>query len=233
MKTVALIPARGGSKGLPKKNIRDIFGKPLIAWSIMQALAAKNVSQVFVSTNCQEIAKTGEKFGAKVPFIRPDNISDDTASTESAIIHFCEYLDAASIKADNILLIQCTSPVRAQGRFDDAIQYFNKKKFDSMVSVANCHNFLWKNIENPEALYDFKNRPRRQDIPPMSQNLMETGSFYIFKKKKFIKSKNRICGKVGLYKTPTTEMFDIDSLTDFSICESLLSISSLNANFAA
>ena len=233
MRTVALIPARGGSKGLPKKNIKDIFGKPLIAWSIIQALTAKLISDVFVSTNCHEIAGISKKFGASVPFIRPDNISDDTASTESAILHFCEYIDDAKIKVDNILLIQCTSPVRAHGRFDDAIKHFNRKKFDSMLSVANCHNFLWRNIENPEALYDFKNRPRRQDIPSVDQNLVETGSFYIFKKDKFMLSENRLCGNIGLYKTPTTEMFDIDTLSDFSICENLLSIHSEHDNFAA
>ena len=233
MKTVALIPARGGSRGLPGKNIKRIYGKPLIAWSIEQALSSKSISEVYVSTNCPKIADVSLNYGAKIPFLRPKKLSDDMASTESAVLHFCSEMKKLKENFDNILLIQCTSPVRACGRFDDALKYFEINGYDSLVAVTESRRFHWKNFDKPEALYDFEHRPRRQDITENSLSYIETGSFYLFKNEKFFKHKNRIFGKVGLYKTPENEMFDIDNVTDFSICEKLLSIQSLRQNFAA
>jgi len=233
MKTVALIPARGGSIGIPDKNIKEIYGKPLISWSIEQALSSESITDVFVSTNSPKIATVSLRAGAQVPFLRPEELSDDCSSTESAVIHFCQYLDQNDISADNILLIQCTSPVRAAGRFDDAIKFFVSNKYDSLLSVAENHHFYWKDTGSPTANYDVKNRPRRQDIPGKEQSYVETGSFYIFKKNLFAEEKNRIFGKIGLYKTPKTEMIDIDNITDFLICERLLSLNNAKNIFIA
>ena len=224
MKTIALIPARGGSKGVPRKNIKRIFGKPLICWSIEQALEAIKVSDVFVSTNCPDIAKVSSDAGANIPFLRPDNLSGGKATTESVVLHFCEFLTKKRIDVDNILLIQCTSPVRAKGRFDEAIEYFEKGNYDSLLSVTKSHRFLWKNKKLPEPSYDIYNRPRRQDILEGDCAYIETGSFYLFKKNDFLREKNRIFGNIALYNTPENEMIDIDTITDFSICESLLKV---------
>ena len=232
MSTVALIPARGGSVEIPGKNIKKIYGKPLISWSIEQALSSKNLSDVYVSTNSTEIATISRKAGAKVPFLRPEALSLDSSSTESAILHFCNYLDTNKIAAENILLIQCTSPVRAEGRFDDAINFFQTNNYDSVVAVSDSHHFYWNNLECPKANYDIKNRPRRQDISHQDYSFVETGSFYIFKKDKFLKEKNRIFGNIGLYRTPKNEMIDIDNILDFSICERLLSLSDKEKNSA-
>ena len=222
MKTVALIPARSGSRGILGKNIKKIAGKPLIAWSIEHALSCNLVDAVYVSTNCEEIAQISRNYGAVVPFLRPRKISLDTSPTETAVEHFCHYLDQKKLKYENILLIQCTSPIRAGDRFDSAIEYFSKKKFDSLISVAESHRFCWKNSKVPTADYDFKKRPRRQDILPANKSFVETGSFYLFKISKFLETKNRICGKHGLYVTPEEEALDIDSMLDFFVCESLL-----------
>jgi len=222
MKTVAFIPARGGSKGLPKKNIKEIAGKPLIAWSIEHALSATQVDDVFVSTDCEEIAAVATAYGAKVPFLRPPEISSDQASTESAMIHFCEYLQKERIHYDNFLLIQATSPVRAKGRFDDALTFFKKGEFDSLVAVAPSHRFFWKNPEKPQASYDAMNRPRRQDISPEEQSYVETGSFYITTMEGLGKYQNRLCGNIGLYITPELESFEIDTQIDFDVCEAIL-----------
>ena len=224
MKTIALIPARAGSKGLPNKNIRNIAGKPLIGWSIEQAFAAKDIDEVYVSTNCTKIAKIAESFGAKVPFLRPEAISGDEAITEDTVIHFLSFLQKSNISCDNLLLIQCTSPVRQSGRFDDAIQFFDSNKYDSILSVSESHRFYWRNLKEPVPLYNFQARPLRQNISKDDLSYFETGSFYLFKKDVFLRYKNRICGSVGLYVTPENEMFDIDGITDFSICEALLNI---------
>jgi CMP-N,N'-diacetyllegionaminic acid synthase len=233
MKTVAFIPARSGSIGIPEKNIKLIAGKPLIAWSIEQAISSELIDEVYISTNSEKIANIGKKYGANVPYLRPQNISGATATTESSVEHFCEFLDQNQLVVENILLIQCTSPVRAYNRFDSAIKYFIRKDFDSLISVSESHRFSWKNLDNPNADYDFTNRPRRQDILKTDKLFVETGSFYLFKKSEFLKSKNRICGKYGLYLTPEEESFDIDSMVDFSICESLLNLKKNIKTFAA
>ncbi|TDO95984.1 cytidylyltransferase domain-containing protein [Marinomonas balearica] len=222
MRTVAFIPARGGSKGIPGKNIKDIAGKPLIVWSIERAKNSKLVDKVIVSTDSEEIAKIAKENGAEVPFLRPEDISGDTATTESAMLHYCDWLEKNNELYDNLLLVQVTSPIRAETRFDDAINYFKNNQLDSLLSVCPSHRFFWRDLENPVASYDFKNRPRRQDLKQSEIPYMETGSFYITKIEKLRKHKNRLCGKVGMFVTPEEESYEIDSLVDFKFCESML-----------
>jgi len=223
MSVVALIPARGGSKGVPKKNIKELGGKPLIAWSIEQALASELIDRVIVSTDSEEIAAISKAYGAEVPFMRPAEISGDTASTESSMLHCCEFLEREeSFLPGIIVLIQCTSPIRSTGVFDQAITEFRNKDYDSMLSVSESHRFTWKNPSSPIASYDFKNRPRRQDISPVDREYLETGSFYITKRSILIHEKNRLGGKVGFFVTPEIESFEIDSDVDFVICEELV-----------
>lgn len=233
MKTVAFIPARSGSKGVADKNVKLICEKPLIAWSIEQAITSKLIDEVYVSTDCTRIAAISKSYGAKVPFLRPQSISGDYSTTESAIEHFCQFLEENKLSYENILLIQCTSPIRAIGRFDDAITNFKSSKVDSLISVSKSHRFLWKNFDQPIANYDFKHRPRRQDIGIQENTYIETGSFYLFKRSAFMKDKNRICGKYGLYLTPDEESFDIDTALDFAVCEALMHSSKDQANFVA
>lgn len=221
MKTIALIPARGGSKGLPGKNIKSLAGKPLIVWSIEQAINSDLIDEVYLSTDCPEIKLIAERAGAKVPFLRPDNISTDSASTESAMIHFCEWLIKNEIDCDNLLLIQATSPVREHDRFDNAIYEFEKSKKDSLLTVVPSHRFIWKDLEEPKASYDYKNRPRRQDLIG-NINYMETGSFYISKFSQFMREGNRLFGEIYMYQTPENESYEIDTLIDFKVCEILM-----------
>jgi len=220
MKTVALIPARSGSKGVPGKNTKNLCGKPLIAWSIEQAIASRNIDRVFVSTDCEEIAKIARDSGAEIPFLRPKELASDDATTESAIHHFLDYLQSKNTTPTKIVLLQCTSPIRHAGTLDRAIDYFDKKKFDSLLSVRNFHGFLWKDIINPKAGYDYKNRPRRQDIKEKSY--LETGSFYITDPQLFLKEKNRLVGKIGMFVTSEEESYEIDTEIDFSICEGIM-----------
>lgn len=222
MTTVAFIPARGGSKGVPGKNVKLIAGKPLLAWSIEQAKSASLIDKVVVSTDCPEIAACARQYGAEVPFMRPADISGDTATTESAMLHYCEWLSARGEKFDNFLLVQATSPIRAAGRFDDAIRFFEAEQFNSLLTVTPSHRFFWKNPSAPEASYDFMKRPRRQDIPESDRRYMETGSFYITRWDDLVSTRNRLCGKVGMYITPEEESYEIDSLVDFKVCESIM-----------
>lgn len=223
MTTVAFIPARGGSKGVPGKNVKLIAGKPLLAWSIEQAKSASLIDKIVVSTDCPEIAACARQYGAEVPYMRPADISGDTATTESAMLHYCEWLSARGEKFDNFLLVQATSPIRAAGRFDDAIRFFEAEHFNSLLTVTPSHRFFWKNPSAPEASYDFMKRPRRQDVPESDRRYMETGSFYITRWDDLVSTRNRLCGKVGMYITPEEESYEIDSLVDFNVCESIMS----------
>ncbi len=221
MSTIAIIPARGGSKGIKNKNIRTLNSKPLLAWSIEQALNSSEISEVYVSTDSQKIASIASNYGAKIPFLRPSEIADDFATSEAVMLHFSNWLIENNKSCDNLILVQATSPLRASNRFDDAIKKFKTSQKDSLVTVCESHRFFWR-ADNNTANYDFRNRPRRQDILPNDQLFLETGSFYISKFEKFLKYKSRLFEDIYLYKTPHIESFEIDDEIDLQICEALL-----------
>lgn len=229
MKVLAFIPARGGSKGLPGKNIKMLAGKPLIAWSIQQAKASAVIDRVIVSTDCPQIAEVAIQYGAEVPFYRPDEIAGDNATTESAMLHCCEYLKERDELPDYIVLIQATSPIRSKGQFEKALAYIKSNDFDSLLSVSKSHRFTWKiQADKPVASYDYMKRPRRQDISEADQVFLETGSFYITRINRFLETKNRLCGTIGLFETPEDESYEIDTMVDFRVCEEILKLKILN-----
>lgn len=214
MKISALIPARGGSKGIPDKNIRFLNGKPLIVYSIEQALNSEYIDDVYVSSDSEIILNISKDSGAKI-ILRPEDISGDTATTESVIDHFLTKVDT-----DIVVLIQCTSPFRTDNCFDEAILEL-KRGFDSIISVSPTHKFRWKLDDTSiKPLYDYKNRPRRQDI--IDVDFVETGSFYIFKKRVYLKDKNRLCGEIGYHIMPEQYSYEIDTENDFKVIESLM-----------
>jgi N-acylneuraminate cytidylyltransferase len=227
---IAIIPARSGSKGLPRKNILPFCGKPLIAWTIEQAVKSTLVDRVIVSTDSEEIAHIATTYGAEVPFFRPDVLSSDTATTEDVLLHVCGELQNMGSVFDNIILLQCTSPIRFKNTIDNAVKQFLSDEADSLLSVCETHRFFWHDKQNPEASYDYINRPRRQDIKASMIPYMETGSIYITKVKKLVSDENRITGKISLFETDYLESFEIDNLTDFELCEFLAKKVMLNEN---
>ena len=165
MTYLAIIPARGGSKGLPNKNILPLNGLPLIAWTIQQAKSVAKIDHVVVSTDDQKIAEIALSYGAEVPFIRPAELAMDETPTEPVMLHALEfYRENKNYIPNAIILLQPTSPIRRPKSITEALNEFERKNLDSLLSVCEDHHFYWKNKESPEALYDFENRPIRQDI---------------------------------------------------------------------
>jgi len=150
---LAMIPARGGSKGLPRKNILPLLGKPLIAWTIEQGLASKYLDKVMVSTDDEEIARVAREYGAEAPFLRPAELATDTATTIAAIHHALAFYEERGIDFNYLALLEPTSPLRAGGDIDKSIKLLidHEAEADSLVSVGEVHMehpSIVKKIEN-------------------------------------------------------------------------------------
>lgn len=220
-----LIPARGGSKRLPRKNVKLLCNKPLIAWSIEVAKASKFVDQIIVSTDDLEIKEVSEKYGAKVPFLRPEFLSNDMASSFDVIKHAIHFLN---IENENhlLILLQPTSPLRTVEELDQALNFFIERSASGVVSVSEAeHSPLWSNVlpDNCE-MSDFI-RPevkgkRSQDLPKFYRL---NGSIYIYKASELI-AKNSIFydETVFAYETSKCTSVDIDTELDFIIAETLM-----------
>jgi CMP-N,N'-diacetyllegionaminic acid synthase len=218
---IAIIPARGGSKGIPNKNIIDFCGKPLVAWTIEQCLSSRYITDVWVSSDNQEILNIAKKYGAKT-IKRPEDISGDLASSESTWRHAIEVIQKNS-NVDLVLAPQPTSPLREAKDIDNAIELFQKEKYDSLFSSCIVEDLLfWKEDERKQLQsvnYDYLNRKRRQD---MKEQIVENGSFYIFKPEIIQKYNNRFGGKIGHSRMDFWKMFEIDNLEDLKKCRALM-----------
>jgi CMP-N,N'-diacetyllegionaminic acid synthase len=222
----AIIPARGGSQGLPGKNIRLIGGRPLISWSIQQALDTAGVDSVVVSTDSPEIACIAEADGAYVPGLRPSKLAEDSTPTEPVLRHIVDILDAEGERPDAIVLLQPTSPIRLPGSIGRALNLFNSTNADSLVSMVETHDFFWRLPEgenqSPVAEYDFRNRPRRQDMSQSDRRYKENGSIYIARTEILYSENNRLGGEIMGFVMDGVEGYEIDTVTDFTIVEALM-----------
>ena len=215
----AFIPARGGSKGILGKNIKEFAGKPLIVHSIEYALNCSQIDEVVVSTDDDNIAKIARKAGARI-VNRPPELSTDSATTESAIHHFVNKFNK---KPDILVLLQPTSPYRPKRSLENAISHFTENEFDSLLSIIPTHRFFWrvKDDQTTFAEYDYLNRPHRQDLKQEDIRYMENGSLYIFTRKHFDKTGNRLGGKIGYVEWPEEYGIEIDTPLDFNMVEKI------------
>ncbi len=212
-----IIPARAGSKGILRKNIMDFCGKPLLAWSILQAKESLEVSNVYVSTDGDDIADVAMKFGAQV-IRRPAEIATDTATSEAALKHAVHEIEKNE-SFDSAVFLQATSPLRRKNDISEAIRLYWEKGYDSLFSMTVLEDYcLWKkdNNELQSFSYDYKNRGRRQERKPL---YLENGSIYVFSKEVLETYDNRLGGEIGMYPMPFHCSYEIDSIEDIPICE--------------
>ena len=214
-RTIALVPLRGGSKSIPKKNIKMIGGQPLCAWTLQAASNAQRIEQVYVSTDCNEIKNVVSSLDINVRIIdRPPELATDEATTESVMLHFVERVPSF----DYLVTIQATSPLLESWHLDEALEKFEAGGFDSLLSVVRTKRFFWHDDGNP-LNYDPLRRPRRQDF---SGVLLETGAFYITKTSLLNSSKCRLGGTIGFYEMPQETATEIDEPHDWDVAAKLL-----------
>ena len=214
-----IIPARGGSKGIPGKNIKNFEGKPLITHTIDYALSSKHlINNIIVSTDDDQIAAISKASGVEI-IERPKHLATDTASTESVIEHAIPLIKP---NPDILILLQPTSPLRPKGSLEIAINKFIDGNYDSFLSLSPTHNFFWSINKNyAKAKYDFNNRPRRQDIVESKMNYVENGSIYIFTTKNFNFTKNRLGGNIGYIIFDEEFSHEVDTPQDLKILEQI------------
>lgn len=217
----AIVLARGGSKGIPKKNLVPVFGKPLIAWTIEAARNAGFVRDVVVSTDSEEIAETARALGARVPALRPAEFATDTSPAEDALHHALHHLCRDEMP-DSVLFPQVTSPVRRLDTLADAFRHFEEGGFDSLFSARLIRNYIWRNLPEPEPLYDPHNRLMRQQIPPEKRYYRETGNFYLFRTRSFLSTGCRLTGRISFFETSDEEVVEIDEPQDIKVAELML-----------
>jgi len=218
---VAIILARGGSKGIPRKNLMNFCGKPLVYWSVQHALDTKEISSVWVSSDSDEILKTIKKYGAN-PIKRPKNLSTDTAQDEEGYLHAINEIEANNRKIDLVVALQPTSPIRESSDIKRGIKKFTKANYDSMFSCAIIGDFyIWEKFRNKlrSINYDYKNRTRRQQF---KEQYVENGSFYIFKPNILKKYNNRLGGNIGITLMEFWKSFEIDEMKDVKLCELIM-----------
>lgn len=236
MRILCVIPVRGGSKGIPRKNLKPIAGKPLVAWTIEQALDAKTALapeielDVVVSTDDKELADIAREYGAEVPFMRPAELAEDTTATEPVIEHAIEFMSHEDRRPDAVMLLQATSPVRLPGTLARAVRQFAASDSDSMVGVIPIGPFIWAATEPPTAQYEVMARPRRQELTRETFRYRENGSMYITKTEIYEKFHNRLAGKIELFMLEDIEGVDIDAPIDFSVAEHQLEQIQKNVN---
>jgi CMP-N,N'-diacetyllegionaminic acid synthase len=222
---LAIVPARGGSKGLPGKNTRLLRGKPLIAYAVEEALKSTHVKEVIVSTDSLKISEIAMRFGAKCPFMRPAELANDDSLAIDTYLYTIERMEKElGCQIDDICVLQPTSPLRLAADIDGAISLFKKKSADSVVSFTReAHPISWhKQIDSDQRIHPLieEKLSNRQDV---SETYYPNGSIFVFKKD-LLHQRTYYSPRSFAYIMPRVRSVDIDSLDDFRYAEFLMSL---------
>lgn len=225
---LAIVPARGGSKGLPGKNIRPLCGKPLIGWSIEHAQKSKYVDDIFISTDSREIADVADSFGVEVPELRPDELARDTAPSSEFIVYTLNKMKAEGKDFDYFILLEPTSPLRDVEDVDKSIEMIiDNPQNDSIVGVAmsgTVHPAFMVVVNKDgvlEALEPDKQTLRRQDLPDV---FFFEGSVYVSKVDVYLEKRTFYHDKTMPYIVPEWKSHEVDDYVDFAIIETIMKL---------
>ncbi len=225
---LAIIPARGGSKGLPGKNIKELCGKPLIAWSIEHAQNSKYVDEIFISTDSREIADVAEKYGAPCPELRPAELARDTAPSSEFIVYTLEKMKKEGKHFDYFILLEPTSPLRDVEDVDKSIEMLiDKPAVESIVGVAmsgTIHPNYMVTINNEGLLQQYTKEEivyRRQDLQKV---YFFEGSVYVSTVDAFLKKRSFYHDKTMPYIVPEWKSHEVDDYVDFKVIETIMKL---------
>jgi len=223
---LAIIPARGGSKSVPRKNILTVAGKPLIAWTIETALNCAELDRVIVSTDNQDIAEISRQFGADVPFLRPPELAQDTTSSIDTIIHAIEWLEEhETYRPDYVMMLQPTSPLRTAEDIKTAIQISQTKEADGVVSICFVHHHpYWTKCVSPDGrLVDFLTLDvpytQRQELP---EAYALSGAIYLVRREILLNFQTFYTDRTYAYIMPSERSLDIDTSWDLHLADLIL-----------
>jgi CMP-N-acetylneuraminic acid synthetase len=228
LKAVAFVFARGGSKGLPGKNVRLLGGKPLIAWSIEHAFAVQRIDRVIVSTDCPEIADVARQYGAEVPFMRPKNLALDNSPEWLAWQHALNYLKETEGSLPKMMVsVPTTAPLRSVTDINNCMDEYEKGDVDVVITVTDAHRSPFFNMvkRNSDGTFGLVIPPsttltRRQDVPVIYD--MATVA-YVANPEFVMKHENTFDGRVAAVHVPLERAIDIDTIADFKMAEFHLS----------
>lgn len=221
LKILSIIPARGGSKGIPKKNLIKINKKPMLFYTVYASLNSKLINRTIVSSDNDEIIQYANKLGAET-IHRPKKFAGDTSQQESVINHVLKNLEKKEkYIPDIIVLLQNTSPLRTSKHIDESLKQFFSEKCDSILSVYKTHKLFWKIINQKATSLSYNPllRPRRQQL---KGEFVENGAIFITSLKAFQKSNCRISGKISLYIMDEKDSVDVDNKFDLFLVSQIL-----------
>ena len=226
MKYIALICARGGSKGLPGKNIKPLNGVPLIGWSIMVAKQVERISRVIVSTNSEEIAKVAVEYGAEVPFMRPNELAQDDSPEWLVWKHALNFLKNQNNEIDGLVVVPTTATLRSKGDVNNCINEFEKGNVDVVITVSNAHRSPYFNMVKTNqngfsslVISSKEKITRRQEVPEVFDM---TTVAYVAKPGFVLQNHGIFDGRVRCVHIPPERSLDIDTPLDFKIAECLV-----------
>ncbi len=220
--TVAIIPARGGSKGIPDKNLQHVGGIPLLVRTIHALQLSSSVSTVYVSTDSESIARLASAYGAEV-IMRPNDLSSDSASSELALLHAIEEINARDQHPTSIVFAQCTSPFIEPADVDGVIELLDNH--DCALTVTANHAFIWRSSAEGSAVGINHNPIERLPRQILPAEYRETGALYAFNASGFKSAKHRFFGKIGMFNVPNSRSMEIDDPYDLLLANQLSTIS--------
>jgi CMP-N-acetylneuraminic acid synthetase len=221
MSVLGLVPCRGGSKGIPRKNVREVAGEPLLAHTVRASRDAERVDRTVVSTDDAEIKEAALEAGAEVPFDRPAELATDEALIEPVIEHAVEWLrEHEGETYDTIALLQATAPLRTAEHVDEAVATYEAEDADSLVAVSEGDSYRWRETPDGAEIVNYDSRKRRQEKEP---EYVESGALYLVDTDLFLETGDLQAGKTALSVLDRVSALDIDEPFELWMADEILS----------